>query len=274
MKVTNFRQVVFIIGALFFGFSSVVHGQQNPEPDFKARLINLESTTKDPFRYDLTLKNTGQKTVVYSLSAQLPIGWSSSFKVGGSPVTALQVEPNQTQSISFEVTTPNVAEAKTYKIPVSAISSDDTLKVDLDAVLKGSYGVELTTPTGKLSDEVTEGSNKTIELVIKNTGTLPLNGLTLTSQAPSKWEVNFDLSTIEELKAGESKNIKAQVNVPNKTIAGDYMATFNVRNDQANAKAEFRITVETSILTGWLGIVIILLAVGLIYYLIRKYGRR
>jgi uncharacterized membrane protein len=33
-------------------------------------------------------------------------------------------------------------------------------------------------------------------------------------------------------------------------------------------------TVTTSWLAGWLGVMVILVAVGIVYYLIRKYGRR
>jgi len=36
----------------------------------------------------------------------------------------------------------------------------------------------------------------------------------------------------------------------------------------------FRITVETSMLWGLIGVLIILVVIGGIYYLIRKYGRR
>lgn len=282
MKLVNFKLLILFIGFIVFGLPNTTNAQKNmlnapkaaPVPDFSARLVNLESATKDPFRYDITLKNSTKGTIFYSLTTDLPLGWNANFKVGGSQVTGLQMEPNDTKSISLEVNAPSVADPKTYNIKVNAISPNDTLHLNLEAVVKGDYGLELSTPTGKLSENVTEGSSKTIELLVKNTGSLPLAGLQITAQAPAKWETNFDLSTIDNLKAGESKTIKATISVPNKTIAGDYMTSFNVRDDLANAKADFRITVQTSILTGWIGVVIILLAIGLIYYLIRKYGRR
>jgi uncharacterized membrane protein len=79
---------------------------------------------------------------------------------------------------------------------------------------------------------------------------------------------------VERLDPGKTVEIKATLNVPDKTIAGDYITTFTVKNNYANADTTFRMAVKTSLLSGWLGILVILLALGIVYYLIRKYGRR
>src|SRR5699024_5049617 len=116
--------------------------------------------------------------------------------------------------------------------------------------------------------------NKQISLRLKNTGTLPLKDIKLTDQSPSHWEASFDQSQINQLEAGETKDLTVTVKVPKKTIAGDYLVTFKAKNSYVNADSQFRMTIKTSILSGWVGIVIILIALGLIFYLIRKYGRR
>jgi uncharacterized membrane protein len=69
-------------------------------------------------------------------------------------------------------------------------------------------------------------------------------------------------------------DIKATLSVPDKTIAGDYVTTLTARNSSTTSNAVFRMTVKTSLLSGWLGILVILLALGIVYSLIRKYGRR
>jgi uncharacterized membrane protein len=138
----------------------------------------------------------------------------------------------------------------------------------------GSYSLEITTPTGLLSDEVTEGSRKPIYLSLKNQGTLPLDNLDLSAQTPTKWNVTFEPAKIQRLEPGSSINVMANVNVPDKTIAGDYLTTFTASNANATANTSYRLTVTTSWLTGWLGMLVILTAVGMVYFLIRKYGRR
>lgn len=241
---------------------------------FTARLMNLEATAKETFRFNASLYNGGSRSRIYELKAVLPGGWNVSFRVDGMQVTSFRLDSSKTQDISIEITPSPAVNPGKYQIPVTATADQESLRLDLEAVVKGAYALELTTPTGRLSDEVTEGSRKAIHLTIKNTGTLPLDELELSAQSPSKWDATFEPSKIERLEAGKSMDVIATVNVPDKTIAGDYVSTFTVKNNNSTANAAFRITVTTSWLAGWLGMLIILLAAGIVYYLIRKYGRR
>lgn len=263
----------------FITFSSALQAQQSPvgatgKSSFIARLMNIEAAANETFRYNTTLLNASGKAGVYELKAELPAGWMITYRVDGSQVTSINMDAGKTQDISIEINATENADPKKYKIPVKAISPADTLTLNLEAVVKGSYNVELTTPTGRLSDEVTSGSEKEIHFVVKNAGTLPLNDLELSSQLPSGWESTFEPSKIEHLQPGKTMDVTARLKVPDKTIAGDYAATFSVKNNNDNADAAFRIIVKTSVLSGWIGILVILLAVGIVYYLIRKYGRR
>ncbi len=265
-----FRLIVF----LFISSSvPVLQAQSNSSSSLTARLLNVEAPTNETFRYNGVLSN-GNSLRNYSLSANLPAGWQITYRVEGIAVTSLQMDANTSKDISFEITCPISTKPGTYKIPVTAIASNDTLKLDLEAVVKGSYAVELTTASGRLSDEIVAGSSKEILMVVKNTGTLPLNNLELSSQLPSKWETSFAQSTIEQLQPGQQADIKVTLKVPEKTIAGDYVTKMTVRSTANSSEAAIRIMVKTSLLSGWIGLVIILASVGLIYLLIRKYGRR
>ena len=184
------------------------------------------------------------------------------------------MDAGKTQDISIEINAAANAGPGKYKIPVKAVSAQDTLALKLEAVVKGSYGLTLTTPSGRLSEELTSGSHQDIQLIVKNAGTLPLNDIDLSSQLPANWEASFEPSKISRLEPGKSQELKARLKVPDKTIAGDYAATFTASNPNSNAPAAFRMIVKTSLLSGWIGIMVILLSVGLVYYLIRKYGRR
>ena len=241
---------------------------------FTARLMNIEAATNEVFRYNTTLHNGDGKSKIVELKAELPIGWIISYKVEGNQVTSLAMDPGKTQDISIEINAAANAAPGKYKMPVKAVSGQDTMALNLEAVVKGSYGLTLTTPSGRLSEELTSGSHQDIQLIVKNTGTLPLNDIDLSSQLPANWEASFEPSKISRLEPGKSQELKARLKVPDKTIAGDYAATFTASNPNSNAPAAFRMIVKTSLLSGWIGIMVILLSVGLVYYLIRKYGRR
>lgn len=241
---------------------------------FTAKLMNIEAATNEIFRYNASLHNGFAKPVVFEFKTNLPIGWMISYKVDGSQVTSLNMDPGSTRDVSIEVNATASTVPGKYKLPVKAITTADTLSLNLEAVVKGSYGITLTTPTGKLSEELTSGSHKEIHLEVKNTGTLPLNDIELSSQLPTNWEATFEPSKVKQLEPGKSIAITAKLKVPDKTIAGDYAATFTATNSNGNSQAAFRMVVTTSLLSGWIGILVILAAISLVYYLIRKYGRR
>lgn len=279
IKSTNCRKLIkgltlFSCISLFSNSSLFAQNESNAKSSFTSRLINVEATSNETFRYNTLLTNASSTTKTYNLSSQAPAGWQVIYRVEGTSVTSLQLEPNTTKDISIEITCPISSKPDKYVLPIQAISTQDTLKLDLEAVVRGSYGVEITTTSGRLSDEIVAGNSKELLLVVKNTGTLPLNSLELSSQLPSKWETSFSPTTIEQLEPGKQADIKVTLKVPEKTIAGDYVAKLNVRNANSNAEAAFRIIVKTSLLSGWLGLFIIAAAAGLIYILIRKYGRR
>lgn len=272
------RSFAFLLLFLTSAFAS--QAQQQPvtwpagKSGFIAKLINIEAATSETFRYSTTLHNGSASARIYEFKTDLPFGWTIAYKVDGSQVTSINMDAGKTQDIAIEINATASASPKKYKVPIKAVSGSDTLSLNLEAVVKGSYSLALSTPTGRLSDEVTSGSQKELQLTVKNTGTLPLNDLQVTSQLPTGWESTFEPANIKQLEAGKTIDVKATVKVPDKTIAGDYAANFTATNSNTNSQIAFRLAVKTSLLSGWIGVLVILLAIGIVYYLIRKYGRR
>ncbi|MCH5687624.1 NEW3 domain-containing protein [Niabella sp. W65] len=215
--------------------------------------MNIEAATNEIFRYTATLHNGSPDSRVYELKTDLPAGWQIAYRVEGSQVRSLNLEGGKSQDISIEVNATASAKPDKYLLPVKAVSQADTLQLNLEAVVKGSYSLELTTPTGRLSDEITSGSRKDIQLVVKNSGTLPLNDLELSGQLPPQWESTFEPAKIQQLEPGKTTPVTVTVKVPDKTIAGDYAGTFSVKNTGSSAQANFRMVVTTSLLSGWIG---------------------
>ncbi len=273
------RRRYFRWPALAFVFFLTFHGSfaeriRAIPSNLTARLINLEATSKETFRFSATLHNAASRPVVYNFSAGVPEGWNLVFRVDGMQVTSFRADSGKTQELSIEMTPAPDTKPGKYTVPVKAASDLETLELNLEAVVKGSYGLELTTPSGLLSDDITEGSQKKIHLTVRNTGTLPLDGIDLSAQAPPKWDATFEPQKIERLDPGKTIEVVANLKVPDKTIAGDYVTTFSARNNSTTSSAVFRMTVTTSWLAGWIGVLIILAAIGVIYTLIKKYGRR
>ncbi|WP_295123461.1 NEW3 domain-containing protein [uncultured Chitinophaga sp.] len=264
------------LATLFLFLFHAAYGERvrSTPSTFTARFINLEATSKETFRFSATLHNGAPRPVIYNLAAGAPAGWNLAFRVDGMQVTSFRADSGRTQEVAIELTPAPETKPGKYVVPVKATSDAGSLELTLEAVVKGAYGLELTTPTGLLSDEITEGSQKKIHLTVRNTGSLPLDAIELSAQSPAKWDATFEPSKVDRLEPGKTLDIVANVKVPDKTIAGDYVTTFTARNSNVNSSAVFRMTVTTSWLAGWIGVLVILAAIGVIYTLIKKYGRR
>lgn len=242
--------------------------------EFTSDQVNMEGHAKANFTFTTKLKNqTGEKQL-YSLRSNAPRGWEVVFKPNYKQATAVEIEPNSTSNISIEIKPPYNIVAGSYKIPVQATNNKTLADLELEVVITGSFEMELTTPEGLLSASSTAGREKQIELLLKNKGSETLKNSRFSASKPARWEVSFEPDTVPHLKAGESARVMATVKSYDKAIPGDYVINFLASTDETNSTASFRISLKTPMLWAWLGVLIIIGALGSVYYLFRKYGRR
>ena len=226
-----------------------VSEQGTYQTEFVTKQPNMQGNSKSTFNFNTTLKNQTADQQLYALMADVPRGWNVTFRVAGKQATSAQVEANATES---------------------STSAD----IELEVVVTGSYDIELTTPRGLLSAEITAGDMKRIDLLVRNNGSAELKDVQLTASKPVDWEVTFEPSKIEKLTAGGTTNVTATIKASGKALPGDYVTKMTAKTPEVNTTAEFRISVHTPMVYGWLGILIIMLVLGGVYYLFRKYGRR
>ena len=235
---------------------------------------NLEGHADSTYTYTVNLQNRTANKQNYALNADAQAGWDVTFTSGGKQVSSVEIEAGASQSITVDVKPPAEVTEGSFSIPIRASNSSTSSELALEAVITGSYGLELTTPSGLLSTNVNAGGSKTIELLVKNTGTAPLSDINLSADTPVDWEVSFNPKTIENLPAGKSTTVEAKLTSSDKAIAGDYVTSLKAAAAEASSDAQFRVAVKGSMLWGWIGVLVILAILGGIYVLIRKYGRR
>ena len=261
-------------GSYSLPLTIVVSEQGTYNTEFTTDQANMEGQASAAFNYNANLRNRTAETQLYALTSNAPRGWTVSFRAQGRQVTSVEVAPNATTNVSVEVRPPSSVETGTFKIPVRAFTTTTSAEIDFEAVITGSYSMEFTTPTGLLSSSITAGGTKTLELVVRNTGSSEMRGIELSSNRPADWEVTFEPDRVETLIAGSSTTVMATVRASRKAIPGDYMVRLSARTPEVSQTADFRMAVKTSMLWGWLGIMVIAAVLGGVYYLFRKYGRR
>ena len=245
---------------------------------FTTEYPEQEGTAGTSFSFSTTLINNGLSTESYSLSSSAPSGWQVSFVPSdeSTSVASIEVESSTSQGLTVEVVPPEGVEAGEYDISCSAVSASETLTTDLKVVITGTYGISLSTPDGRLSFDSQANKDTDVTLTVTNTGNEELQNVTLTSSLPSGWEVTYDVEDgiIDSIAAGSSAQVVATVTPSTEAITGDYVATFTAETDEATSSAEFRVSVKTSTLWGFVAVLTILCVAAGLVYVFRKYGRR
>lgn len=234
--------------------------------------------------FNLTIRNNTPRDTTFTFSTQQPDGWNVSAQPGGSSqATSLQVAAASTGSVTVNVTSPSTVAAGDYTVEVDT-SSDGSIQPDpikLPVTITGSYTVTLTqTQDETLQATAQAGAGKQYVWVVQNTGSGPLNGLTISATPPTGWTVTFDTPTIATLAPQKSQNITATITPAGTAVAGDYNVPFSISSTAsanvpaATANQTVRVTVQVGL--NWLvvgGALIVLVLIGL-SWVFGRFGRR
>ncbi|MCC8025424.1 MAG: NEW3 domain-containing protein [Clostridium sp.] len=245
---------------------------------FTSEYPQQEGTAGTNFSFSTTLLNNGLKQESYSLSSNAPAGWSVSFTPTGetAKVAAIEVESGAGKGMTVSVTPPEGVAAGEYHISCSAVSAKETLSTDLKVVITGSYGLAISTPDDRLSFDAYPGRTSDVTLTVNNTGNVDLENVSLNAALPTGWTVsyNMDNNLIASVPAGGSVEVVAHVKPGSEAITGDYVNSFTAKCDQTQGSADFRVSVKTETVWGFVAAAIILFTGGGLAYVFRKYGRR
>ena len=254
---------------------------------FTSEYPSQEGSSDTSFSFSTTLINNGLTTRSYSLSANAPSGWTVRFtpSSGSTQIAGIDVESGASEAINVSVTPPGTVEAGEYTIGLSAVSAEEKLETELKVVITGTYALELSTPTGLLSFDAHAGETSDVTLTLTNTGNVDLNDVTINSSAPSDWTVSYDSegeegeaqmeeNVISSIPAGSTVEVTAHVKPGSDAITGDYAATFTASNDDVSDSAEFRVSVKTKTIWGFVAVVLVAAVFAGVGYVFRKYGRR
>lgn len=238
----------------------------------------LTGSSDASFSFDLKFKNDTAQDVTLAVKASGPdASWDvTATLTGETQAASTVVETGSTQNVTVAATAPSGVAAGVYPIRVEATAGDRSVAADLSIEITGSYSMTLSTPNDVLSASGSAGAPTTQSFDITNTGTAPLTEVALTATPPTGWEVTFDPKTLAALAPKETGTIKAVISPSAEAVAGDYVVSFSAKGAEGGADdtAQIRFTVETSPLWALVGLAIIVLILGGLFYVFRTYGRR
>lgn len=234
----------------------------------------LKGASDATFPFSLTLTNDTPEDLPFSVVASGPAGWTVTAQVGSQAQAAsVVVKAGSSSPVTVSAKPSDGAAAGSYPITVDATSGSRSAHAELAVEVTGSYKLALTTQDQRLNLSATAGSVSDLTLSLSNTGTADVEAAAMTATAPTGWKVEFDTPTVT-VPAGQAVQVVAHVTPSSDAIAGDYVTTFKATAPVASASADIRVTIQTSLLWGAVGIGLIALVLIGLWWTFQRYGRR
>jgi uncharacterized membrane protein len=229
------------------------------------------------FPFSLSLENGTPRELTFSLSTESPgAGWIvTATPSGQTQVASFAVAAGAKQTVSVSVDPPDTVAAGTYPVTVTATAGDQTTTTELEVEIVGNVAYRLVTPDQRLSTNASAGQRKDFQVLVVNDGTAPVTAITLAGTAPEGWTVEFDPKTVDQVGAKTSQPVTVHLTPSGSAIAGDYNVTLAASTaDGARETIEMRVTVDTSLSWGLIGIALIILTLVGLSWVFQRYGRR
>ena len=250
------------------------------ELNFDITYPEINAKAGEIFEFKMDVTYIGLEEKEFDIATEVPEGWIAAVVPGyeNTEISAVKLKPGKAESLKV-ISKPLVKQDPgEYDIKVIIKSSVEGEELEataeVKAIITATYELSLTTKTGRLNTEVTLGKDNHYILKLKNFGSSSIENITLKSDEPEGWLIDFDKDKIETLESEETKEIDVTINPPEKTIAGDYMLNFSASSENSNSDIDIRVTVLTPTIWGWVGIGIIVIVIVGVAIIFARLGRR
>jgi uncharacterized membrane protein len=240
-------------------------------------LLRDDATATFPF--SLTLSNDTPRELTFALSTTSPgAGWIvNATPSGQAQAASVVVAAGSSSTISVSVDPPDAAPAGTYDIGITASAGDQSAQATVQVEIVGQADLQFTTADNRLSTNASAGSRKDISVLLINNGTAPIADISLSGTGPNDWDIAFEPQTVAAVQPGEAaaQTVTAQITPSGSAIAGDYQVTLTATTaDGVSETIQLRVTVDTSLSWGLVGIALIALTLVGLFWVFQRYGRR
>jgi uncharacterized membrane protein len=237
---------------------------------------SLNGGPTDTFSYTLTLTNNTPAQQTFNFAGTGPEGWTvTASPAAESRANTVTVDGGGTSQIKVSATPPANTQSGKYPIEVDVTGANGaTGKIDLAAVVSGVGTLDAATTDGRLNLSGHSNHTSRETLVVSNTGSAPLTGVSFSATPPSGWQVTFSPTKLDQVTPGQKTQVVAEIKPAKDAISGDYALPVNVSAGTSSKALDLRYTVKTSRSWGLIGLLVIAAAGLVLFGVVRRLGRR
>ncbi|MFC2012666.1 NEW3 domain-containing protein [Chloroflexota bacterium] len=235
------------------------------------------------FEFEVEVLWMGDERRRFDLSTSTLEGWDIKLytaygRVPEAKMAVMELEPrkffgNKT-NVVVKPLPGYLPEPGDYTFTFTAVSGDISNSVELTAKITAKYDFSVRTPTLRLNTDAIAGDDNYLTILLVNSGSAPVEDISLSSVRPDGWMVTYAPVRIDSLESGATREVSVNIIPPKNTIAGDWSVTLRARSEQASDDIAMRVTVLTPTIWGWVGILIVVIVAAGVGAIFWKLGRR
>jgi uncharacterized membrane protein len=243
--------------------------------ELSAEFPELSGAPDQTFSFAVEVANNTGRDATFAIEASGPTGWDVSARpTAQSQAATLTVAGGETGSLTVSASpAPDTTEGR-YPIDVTITADGVPVEGQFTAIVVGTPELVFSAAEERLSLSGEAGSTSTFSVQVANQGTAPLTDVSLSSTAPTDWEVEFEPATVASVAPGEAVPVTARIRPQGDAVAGDYGLTLSAAAEGDRQELAVRFEVETSTWWGFVAIAIIVLALVGLGLVFRRFGRR
>lgn len=256
---------------------TVTMGQKLPERlAIESENDGIEGTPGSDLSFQFTIHNNSAAESLIDLASQAPEGFSVKFseQYGSKTINNVTISAGGSSTIKATVTPPQGVSEGSYPVTVIAKAGGVSASSEQDLTIKGQPRLSLTGENGILSFTATAGGTKEVKLEVVNNGTAPAKDVKLSATTPSGWSATFTPERIDVVESGKTQEVTMTVKPSGQAITGDYQMTIKANSPTTSISQIFRTTIKTGSMLGALSLLVIAIAVLILVFTMKKFGRR
>ncbi|AFL96175.1 hypothetical protein CL1_1980 [Thermococcus cleftensis] len=231
----------------------------------------------------ITIRNLGSREDEYGVKVTgLPDGWSyvlSQDPQGTIPVGSLKAQPGQSVNAYLVIIPPFNVESGELEAKVIVSGKGTSVELPLTIRVENPATLSLTPDYPSLT--VKAGGSTATTIWVDASGTV--TNVKFSVQAPNGWEVEVVPDTIPRIGVMQQggnvwvsggQSVELRIRVPKSAPAGTYTIRVSAAGDQAMAETVVTVRVTQSSSSAYIGVLLLVVAFGIVFWLMRRVGRR
>jgi uncharacterized membrane protein len=252
------------------------------EPKSFAAEVKLDSsivigTADRNAQFNLNLKNIGKTDDTYRLGAEdIPQDWYVRYRdkdSGNVEIAEVSLAPGEVRQLMMEAIPRRNAQPGTYNLTAIVESGGETYLRNLTIRLQGAADMRIS--AGRYQYDVTRGDVLEFNFSVENKGNAgALTNLNASISAPQGWSGLVTPQNIGSIPPGESIDFRVRLVPPSSISASEYRVNVKIVADQADKIDEYRVIVHEQSYTAILGLLMLVVVFGSVWFFFKRYRRR